>query len=643
MSLKASLKHIACPAGSQCSAFECLFGSHGNGTDSPEASTGPSSTQEGATMASGSGSNTGGVREAMQLDRPEPTSSATVANPPGSRSAHAASHTSLATSIRSIKRPVSPAKPKTAPAPTAAVPVKQESLNPRLLKHSPASHEMRLKLVKMLHKKYTEHNDRLKQDAKANQQRLILSDQAIITRVLDEEEAVAVGKAAVYSNIMKNIILKYTRLKPKEWISEREKEMPPSKKRQRDVMEGNAVIVQTGLTSAQEVTLLRRLLTPVDALADMGYVPRAPTEDEVAKSKEGVAGADNWEECDRCAQRFQVFVGRRQEDGALTSGGACNFHWGKMSFPEKVPGDHGQQPKVWLCCGEHVGDSVGCFTHPNHVFKANNPNRLASVLNFATTPENPAVPADRAVCFDGEMGYTVYGMELIRLTATSWPDGAEILDVLVCPLGEILDLNTRFSGVKPDHLAQAEAWRSGDPLVPPTSGDSEEGQAIKKRLKVVSSPAVARDLLFSLLSPSTPLIGHGLENDLNSVRIIHPTLFDTVLAFPHKKGLPSRNSLKQLMSTLLNRKIQEHQGSDMVGHDSAEDARAAGELARLKVAREWADMKRAGWKVVDGEFVSPTTVGGAGTSNSSGAGALTEAFIEKDAEKAADEWLAANM
>ncbi|OAQ97499.1 hypothetical protein LLEC1_00836 [Akanthomyces lecanii] len=588
MSLNTSLKHIPCPAGNRCSAYRCLFGSHGDDTDSPEASTEPGFNQQGATTGSGNESATGDSGEAMQLDQSGPTSSATAANPPGGRPAHTGSHTSTAPSIRSRKRPASPSpKPKTAPAQIAAAPAKQESLNPRLLKHSPASHEMRLKLVKMLHNKYKEHNDRVKADAKVNQQRLILSEQAIITRVLDEEEAVAVGKAAVYSNIMKNIILKYSRFKPNEWISEREKEMPPSKKRQHDVMEGNAVIVETGLTSAQEVTLLRRLLTPVDALAGMGYVTTAPTDEEVAKSKAGVAGADNWEECDRCAQRFQVFVGRRQEDGALTSGGACNFHWGKMSFPEKVPGDHGQQPKTWLCCGEHVGDSVGCFTHPNHVFKANSPSRLASVFNFAATPENPTVPADRAVCFDGEMGYTVYGMELIRLTATSWPDGAEILDVLVCPFGEILDLNTRFSGVRPEHLAQAEAWRSGDLLVPSASDDDiEEGQVIKKRLKVVSSPAVARELLFSLLAPSTPLIGHGLENDLNSVRVIHPTLFDTVLAFPHKKGLPSRNSLKQLMSTLLNRKIQEHQGSDMTGHDSAEDARAAGELARLKVAHE---------------------------------------------------------
>jgi hypothetical protein len=42
-----------------------------------------------------------------------------------------------------------------------------------------------------------------------------------------------------------------------------------------------------------------------------------------------------------------------------------------------------------------------------------------------------------------------------------------------------------------------------------------------------ASPEVARELLFSLISPDTLLIGHGIENDLNAVRIAHPTIIDT--------------------------------------------------------------------------------------------------------------------
>ncbi|KAI0475132.1 hypothetical protein GGR56DRAFT_694659 [Xylariaceae sp. FL0804] len=52
-------------------------------------------------------------------------------------------------------------------------------------------------------------------------------------------------------------------------------------------------------------------------------------------------------------------------------------------------------------------ESPGCTQSPTHVFKTTHPARLASVLNFAKTPDNPTVPKDRAVCFDCEMGYTV--------------------------------------------------------------------------------------------------------------------------------------------------------------------------------------------------------------------------------------------
>lgn len=495
----------------------------------------------------------------------------------------------------------------------------------------------------MLFAEYKRLNGELTKNAKDSEKRLILSEQAIIQRVLNEEEAIAVGKPSVYANVMKNSVMKYKRLRVGDWIKERENVMPVSKKRQHDVMEGSPVIVETGLTPAQEVRLLQRLLTPIDALAGHGYIPSMPSDDDLDKATKGLETAQGWELCDRCNQRFQVFAGRRAEDGALTSGGACNFHWGKAYFPEKTPGDRSKQPKRYLCCGQQIGDSAGCFTHPNHVFKAPSPSRLALVLNFVATPENDSAPTDRAVCFDCEMGYTVYGMELIRLTATSWPDGAELLDVLVRPFGEILDLNSRFSGVWPDDLAQAQPWCPGDPLVPPANGDagspdssgSEDGQVSKRGLKIVSSPAAARDLFFSLIAPTTTLIGHGLENDLNAMRILHPTLIDTVLAFPHKGGLPFRMGLKTLMSMHLHRKIQVQHGSKMLGHDSAEDARAAGELVRFRMAREWADMKRAGWKVVDGEFVSPAT-GDVETSLNNSKGGLTEEFLEA-AEPPADD------
>ncbi|EMR65716.1 putative rna exonuclease protein [Eutypa lata UCREL1] len=207
------------------------------------------------------------------------------------------------------------------------------------------------------------------------------------------------------------------------------------------------------------------------------------------------------------------------------------------------------------------------------------------------------------------MGYTVYGMELIRLTAVSWPNGEELLDVLVQPVGETLDLNTRYSGVRAEDMVNAERWKPGDDFQPTVVPSSDPAQPAQRKLKLVPSPKAARDLLFSLMSPDTPLIGHGTENDLNAVRIVHPSVIDTVLLYPHKRGLPVRNGLKALTEMHLGRKIQldaiDEKGVPE-GHDSAEDARAAGDLVKLKVRDEWRKLRWEGWKLSDsGEFVSP--------------------------------------
>ncbi|SPJ85686.1 related to REX3 - RNA exonuclease, member of the family of 3` -5` exonucleases [Fusarium torulosum] len=652
-----SLKHIPCPKGNDCTAFHCIFGHPNEQPSAPEVSvTRASSNDTGnkKTAANqdvsrkrvrtdpfhpapspGSPQNTGqslsGTSRADSTeDIPKPvakklkTAGRPVSPPPLKRKVDAQNDTPYAPSkVAKTSQPTSDSRPFSVQKVASAKPKKAESLNPRLLKSSPASHDIRLKLVRMLHQELTRLNKELKKIAKKNETSLLLSDQELIVRSLDEEEYIAVHKTAVYSNVMKNKVMQYKRMKVDQWKTEREDERKklefeasgkdPSEK---------PLEIKTGLTPPQEVELAKRILTPIDKLASHGYVSVVPCEEDIEKARQGLETAAGWEKCDRCQQRFQVFPGRREEDGALTSGGKCTFHWGKTFIAPKALGDKTRQPKRYQCCGQELGDSVGCYTRDHHVFKTSDPKRLASILNFAETPENPLAPTDRAVAFDCEMGYTVYGMELIRLTATSWPTGEELLDVLVRPLGEILDLNSRYSGVWPEDLAQAESWSADTSTKPTKSGSddvSEDGELKpkKKQLKIVSSPEVARDLLFSLIAPTTPLIGHGLENDLNSVRIVHPTLIDTVLLYPHKAGLPYRYGLKMLMDSQLNRKIQQETGPKMLGHDSAEDARAAGDLVRLKIRNLWMDMQREGWKLVGGRFVGPGKAAGS-----------TAAFIE---------------
>ncbi|KAK4179868.1 hypothetical protein QBC36DRAFT_56537 [Triangularia setosa] len=552
-----------------------------------------------------------------------PTATAPAALIPPTRASASISASSSTTSKQTATKQITAPKQQVTPR-------KPETLNPRHLSSAaPATHEFRFKAVKMLHEQFKRLNDEVKRDAKEDEKKLVLTEQELIWLVLDEEQKMATEKPLIYSNVIKNHIMSYKKKVPGQWRDERlaewkKKNEPPKTPVKKPIL-GPPKEVKTGLTPQEEVDFLVHLHTPITQLAGHGYVITPPSDEEIRKARDGEEASLGWEVCDRCSTRFQVFPGRREEDGALTSGGTCTHHSGRAYFPERVLGTVDRPAKRYRCCQETVGDSTGCTKGGSHVFKASAPSRLAALMPFMETPPNPSVPKDRAVCFDCEMGYTARGMELIRLTATSWPDGKELLDVLVRPIGEVLDLNSRYSGVWPEDIANAEEWSPGKPLTAVVES-SDTGRTKKKHMTIVPSPMVARELLFSLISPNTPLIGHALENDLNAVRIVHPTIIDTALLFPHKRGLPMRHSLKMLMETQLNRAIQV-ETNDMQGHDSGEDARAAGELVRLKVMEKWEQMKGEGWAVVDGVFVPP------GWRKPDAPAALSEKFLEEGEEE----------
>lgn len=464
--------------------------------------------------------------------------------------------------------------------------------------------------MKLLHNEFVRLNSELAKDANDEEEKLVLSDQELIAKALDIEEN-ATSTPSIYGNVVKNKIQSYKKMAVPAWKDERAKEIAEKRAQATAVLEkeskakGIPVTIETGLTPDEELNLLHKLHTPVESLSGHGYVTAIPSIEEVAQAKQGLEAAQGWENCDRCKTRFQVFPGRREEDGALASGGRCTYHFGKPYWQERSHTDpNAKREKRFRCCGESISDSSGCTTSDNHVFKVSAVKRMAALLNFEKTPTNKEKRSDRPVCIDGEMGYTVYGLELIRLTATSWPSGDILFDVLVRPFGEILDLNSRYSGVWPKDIADALPWKSSD-LVDSSTSETDS----KRLLRIVESPAAARALLFSNLTPLTPLIGHGLENDLNAIRMIHPTIIDTALLYPHRLGLPYRNGLKALMQTHLNKQIQVVVDGKMEGHDSKEDANAAGELVRLALAKEWEKMKREGWTVQFGIFNAPSVVG----------------------------------
>lgn len=487
--------------------------------------------------------------------------------------------------------PAFPLAAKKAPSSKAEVP--EESLNPRMLPNPPVPHPTRMRLVTMLHGEMARLNAEVKGSQDPAKEILVLSDAQLITEALNEECQIAKKSPSVYQNIIKSRIMVLKKMRLDVWKEERLKRIAEKLPIDGPKKPRAPKSIETGLTPAEEIAFVPRLAAQQEGLSKHGYVTTMPTGAEMAVASRGIESSQGWEQCDRCTTRFQVFPGRRVEDGALTSGGTCTYHWAKPRRPATVKGDK-PRDLVYACCDQTVGVSTGCTKANSHVFKISDPKRLALVMPFEHTPIPERTDTPGAVCFDCEMGYSTMGMELIRLTATAWPDGREVLDVLVRPLGEILDLNSRFSGVWPEDYAKAV------PYDRESEGATTDAAA---PLRLVESPAKARELLFELLTPGTPLIGHALENDLNAARILHPVIVDTCLLFPHPRGLPLRFGLKMLMKKYLDRDIQM---GGAQGHDSKEDARAAGDLVRYRLAEMWQKMKGQGWWITaEGDFCPP--------------------------------------
>ncbi|OCT48375.1 RNA exonuclease 3 [Cladophialophora carrionii] len=492
--------------------------------------------------------------------------------------------TSANRELASLTRKVSPPPTKRTEEvshPTKKNPPKVETLTPRNVIKAPAQLKTRLTVLQKLHEQMKAQNSKLA-TSDSKWKPLVLDEQELITFALDEEEAATKLEGDIYRNAVSQTIMRIKKMTTEEWVK-RVSEwtgVSPTAKVQQTRTNPSADLGSIGLSSLnQQIAVLRHLRTRLEGLEKYGYVTAQPSAMDIATAKAGVAAAKGYETCDRCGTRFQVFPGR-DDRGRLTSGGKCRYHWARANR-------QGRSEAVYPCCNKPEG-SEGCSEGETHVFGVKDPKRLASILQFEHTPDKPGVRPLQPVSFDCEMGYTTLGMEVIRVTAVSWPDGRLLLDAFVRTYGEILDLNTRFSGVTKEIYASAKPYQA--PFV--------EGDELRR----VDSPAAARQLLFDLISSETPLIGHAIENDLNVLRIIHPLVVDTVLLYPHPRGLPVRFGLKTLSQKYLSRGIQT---AGEAGHDSKEDAVATGDLVIKKVAEQWKLMKLQGWRFVEGILTDP--------------------------------------
>ncbi|KAJ7590943.1 hypothetical protein C8J56DRAFT_934282 [Mycena floridula] len=271
------------------------------------------------------------------------------------------------------------------------------------------------------------------------------------------------------------------------------------------------------------LTLTRAHLVPyivsLTELENWGYITAIPDgPGGTQPSKEGQLA-----NCERCGQPFQVRRDPGQDE--------CFYHHGK-AYGRKIGGE---RIRVYTCCGKSLSDADGCTRGP-HVFNESDPVDLHarhafSFLSDPTAADPSCLDFARISAVDGS-GKEIFD-ELVRMD-----DGVEIM----CAI----------------------------PFFSPET-----------HCKALLPLASIRKSLDSFINSETILIGHGLENDLRTLRIIHHKCVDTAILFPHKSGAPFRRSLKDLVREHLNQVIQ--QGDGTTGHSSVEDCVAALNLVKFKV------------------------------------------------------------
>ncbi|XP_065831133.1 RNA exonuclease 1 homolog isoform X2 [Oscarella lobularis] len=252
--------------------------------------------------------------------------------------------------------------------------------------------------------------------------------------------------------------------------------------------------------------------------------------------------------CVRCSKRFVITT-----DYRYATEEECNYHKGRLWTKR----DGGTVVKAYSCCQAPPGAS-GCLIAKCHVTEG-----VRSPLRDGFVTTNPSSSSKRdhrsgIFALDCEMCYTANGLELTRVTVI---DHAlkSVYETLVRPQLPIVDYNTQFSGITASMMEKVKT----------------------------SLTDVQRDLM-QIFTADSILIGHSLNSDLVTLKIIHAKVVDTSVVFPHAKGRPYKRALRTLAAEFLNKIIQD----SAEGHDSLEDSVVCMEIMRQRVEDDLKKEKR---------------------------------------------------
>lgn len=246
--------------------------------------------------------------------------------------------------------------------------------------------------------------------------------------------------------------------------------------------------------------------------------------------------------CARCGVLYSV-----DEKGVQVDSSACFYHTNCYAL----------SVRKYLCCGQEDSNSQGCCQSATHVSHNYNPNELLGYVQTKPAEDAECIPGVYAL--DCEMCYTTAGLEVTRVSVIG-ENGETVYNSLVKPENSVIDYNTKYSGI--------------------TESDLENE---KTTLKDVQA------FLLAQFSDKTILVGHGLENDLHALKLIHKTIVDTSIVFTNINSPSKKPALRCLAKAYLNRTIQDQSS----GHDSIEDAMVCLDLVN--------------WKHEDDKLRCPTT------------------------------------